>query len=495
MAVVKDNEFWCDYYHLTMAQGLFLDGESEKNETFEMYTRKNPFEGAYTVAAGLGPVLEWLSHWGYDEDSVDYLRSQSAAGAPVFQGDFLDMLGSARLRLTIDAFPEGELIFPNEPFVRVAGPAWQCSVVESAFLNGINSASLIATKTTRILEASPGKGVMEFGLRRSNDRGGLLSTRSAAVGGLLATSNVDAARKYGLKLVGTHAHSFVMHYGSELRAFEAWLIHNPDNATLLVDSYDALEGVKNAVKASASTGVPLGAIRLDSGDLAYLSKEARKILDASGCEKTKIVASGDLDEYIITDLLTVQKAPIDSFGVGTKLVAPEMTLGGVYKLKSTSRESRIKVSEDPAKTTVPGATEVVRLFSPYGGRIAGDVIIEADGGLASRGRLAFDLESVNLKNAALRTFKKGTEFYKPMTRVMSDGTLIGGHQARPLADIAESTRKNLATLDPEHKRLLNPHLYVAGLERGLYEKRQLMICTLQYGTHDRSNGHALGPEA
>ncbi|MCL2010045.1 MAG: nicotinate phosphoribosyltransferase [Synergistaceae bacterium] len=489
MTIAADNAFWCDFYHLTMAQSLFLDGEGDKDETFEMFVRKKPFGGAYIVAAGLGPVLSWLRGWGYDEDSVGYLRAQRANGVPVFHEPFLDMLGSASLELTIDAFPEGELIFPNEPFVRVTGPAWQCSVVESAFLNGINSASLIATKASRIMEASRGKGVMEFGLRRSNDRGGLLSTRSAAVGGFMVTSNVDAARKYGLKAAGTHAHSFVMHYDSELAAFEAWLIHNPNNATLLVDSYDALEGVTNAIKASKSTGVPLEGVRLDSGDLAYFSKAAREILDAAGFYETKIVVSGDLDEYIIADLLTVQKAPIDVFGVGTKLVVPETALGGVYKLKVTSGESRIKVSEDPAKTTIPGATEVIRLLSPCAERFVGDVIAEAgEAGkagkegkkLPSRGRLERDMESVNMKSGVLKTFGKGTAFYKPMTRVMSAGVLTGGHESRSLAEIAEAARKNLAALDSEHKRLLNPHLYVAGLERSLYDKRGKMIRALHH---------------
>ena len=475
MAIISDNVFWCDFYHLTMAQGLFLDGESEKDETFEMYVRKNPFGGAYIVTAGLGPVLSWLRDWQYDDDCVEYLRAQHIAGISVFQESFLNMLHSARLELTVDAFPEGELIFPNEPFVRVTGPAWQCSIVESAFLNGINAASLIATKTSRIVEASSGRGLMEFGLRRSNDRGGLLSTRSAAAGGLTTTSNVDAARKYGLKLAGTHAHSFVMHYDNELKAFEAWLTHNPNNATLLVDSYDTLEGIKTAIKASISTGIPLGAIRLDSGDLAYFSKAVRKMLDSVGFNETKIIASGDLDEYIITDLLTVQRAPIDAFGVGTKLVAPEANLGGVYKLKVTSGESRIKVSEDQIKTTIPGATEVIRLFSPNTERFAGDVIIEAGNELPPRGCLDFDVESVNLKSGALKTFSKGTAFYKPMTRVMNTGTLTGGHESRSLDEIAEATRKNLTALDAEHKRLLNPHLYVTGLERSLYDKRKKMI--------------------
>jgi len=478
MAMIYNNAFWCDFYHLTMAQSLFLDGESEKDETFEMYVRKNPFGGAYTVAAGLGPVLSWLRDWKCDDDSIEYLRGQSVNGAPVFHEAFLSMLRSARLQLTIDAFPEGELVFPNEPIVRVSGPAWQCSFVESAFLNGINSASLIATKTSRILEASSGRSLMEFGLRRSHDRGGMLSTRSAAAGGLTATSNVDAAREYGLKLVGTHAHSFVMHYDSELDAFEAWLKHNPNNATLLVDSYDTLEGVKNAIKASISTGVPLNGVRLDSGDLAYFSKAARKILDSAGFSKTKIVASGDLDEYIITDLLSVQNAPIDSFGVGTKLVAPEATLGGVYKLKVTSGKNRIKVSEDQVKTTIPGTTEVIRLLSKDSSnaeRFIGDVIIEAGDSLPLHGRLVSDMESVNIKSGALKIFDKGTAFYKPMTRVMSAGILTGGHETRPLAEIAEATRGSLAALDAEHKRLLNPHLYVTGLERGLYDKRKKMI--------------------
>lgn len=478
----KQDNFRCDYYHLTMAQTLFLDGEHNTPETFEMYIRRNPFKGCYTMVAGLGPVLEWIKNWGYTDEQIEFLRVQKTPkGNPAFKEEFLDMLKNTPLQVTIDALPEGELAFPNEPFVRVTGPAWQCSMIETAFLNGVNAPSLIATKAARIVTAADGRAIMEFGVRRAQDRQGIMPARAAGVAGILTTSNVDAALRYGLKAVGTHAHSFVMHYADELAAFKAWLKHNPENATLLIDTYDTIEGAKNAVRAAKETGVPLMGVRLDSGDLVYLSQEVRKVLDAGGQKNCKIVASNDLDEHIIESLIA-QGAKIDIFGVGTNLVtaADQPALGGVYKLKVTDGRDCIKVSEDAIKTTVPGATEIVRMLARNEElKFDGDVIVDVNNKLKSAGHLTEPLASVNMANEREKVFPVGTRYYKPMKRVVTAGKVLGDYDIRPVKNIATFAQKNMVALDAAHKRLLNPHVYVAGLEKGLFDKRKTMIKAVQ----------------
>ena len=473
----QDN-FRCDFYHLTMAQTLFLDGEHNKPETFEMYIRRNPFKGGYTVAAGLGPVLEWIKNWGYTDQQIQFLREQKTpTGKPMFKAEFIDMLKNTPLQVNIDAIPEGEVFFPNEPVARVTGPAWQCSMVETAFLNGINAASLIATKAARIVTAADGRNVMEFGLRRAQDRQGMMPTRAAAVGGILTTSNVDAAMRYGIKAVGTHAHSFVMHYKDEVEAFKAWLKHNPENATLLIDTYDTIQGAKNAVAAAKQTGVALGGVRLDSGDLVYLSKKVRKILDAGGFKNAKIVASNDLDERIVQSLIR-QGAKIDIFGIGTNLVtaADQPALGGVYKVKVTDGRDCIKVSEDAIKTTIPGATEVVRMLEDTKVRkFAGDVIVDVNNKLKAKGRLKEKLVSVNLANEKEKVFPVGTPYYKPLVQVVRNGKVLGDMDIRPVQEIAKATKVNLAALDAAHKRFDEAHIYVAGLEKELFNRRKDMI--------------------
>lgn len=475
---------WCDFYHLTTPYTFYLDGQHDVEETFEMFIRKNPFKGGYTLTAGLGIMLDWIKNWKFTDEHIEHLRTyRNKRGEQKFNEGFLGMLRDAPLSVDIDALPEGEVVFPNEPFLRVSGPAWQCGIVESAFLNGINSSSLVATKASRILWAADIDGihrpVMEFGLRRSPDLMGLTPSRAAIVAGVKRTSNVASNFVDNTDGTGTHPHFYIMHYGDELEAFKKWLIHNEDDATvLLVDSYNTIKGVKNAIQAYRETGIAVDGIRLDSGDLAYLSIEARKLLDDAGLTETKIIASSDLDEYIIASLIQEQGAKIDSFGVGTRLVAPvdDSALGGVYKLKVTNGKDSIKVSDQPIKTTVPGATEIVRIIENGSERkFGGDIIISKDNDLENEGSLPMDITSVNIINEDRRVFKKGTKYYKPMVPVVRNGKVLNDLDKKPLSEIAEFAQRNLNSLDSAYRRLVNPHVYVAGLEEGLFNRRRDMV--------------------
>lgn len=473
----------CDYYHLTMIQALYRSGKHETEETFELYYRKNPFKGGYVVTAGLGEALEWINDWHFSDENIDFLRAQKTlSGAEMFDEDFLAMLKNTSLALNIDAMPEGEIAFPNEPIVRVSGPSWQCHLMEAALLNIINSHSLIATKASRIVAASMCDGkkrsVLEFGLRRAQDIGGFMPVRAAYVGGAEATSNVEAGAKYGIPVRGTHAHSFIMHYENELDAFVDYMKAMPENTTLLVDTYDTLNGVKNAIKAAQITGISLMGIRLDSGDLTYLSIEARKLLDEAGFVNTKIVASNDLDEHIIESLIKNEGAKIDIFGVGTNLVtaADQPALGGVYKLKTTAGRDCIKVSDQVIKTTIPGATDVLRILkeTENGDEFNGDVIIKSGGDFKASGTLTSPLVSINMNNGFKKVFPSGTKYYKPLKRVVSDGKVEIAELEKSLPQIKAFAEAELAKLEASHKRLSNPHTYVAGLEQSLWEQREAM---------------------
>src|SRR5262245_61008563 len=348
-----------DLYQLTMAHGYFRSGRSRDEAVFHLFFRKPPFEGGYAIAAGLDPVLELLEGFRFEAADVDYLASLSTgAGTPMFGADFLDHLRVLRPRLDIDAVPEGTLVFGNEPLVRVRGRLLEAQLLETPLLNLVNFETLIATKAARICLAAHGEPVLEFGLRRAQGVDGALSaSRAAYVGGCAATSNVLAGRMFGIPVKGTHAHSWVMSFDSEAEAFAAYARAMPNNVVLLVDTYDTLEGVKRAVetgRALRAGGHELLGIRLDSGDLAYLSLEARRILDQAGFERTAIMASNDLDERVIASLKE-QGAAITVWGVGTHLSTggDQPALGGVYKLGALRDASgnwrhKVKLSEQTA---------------------------------------------------------------------------------------------------------------------------------------------------
>ncbi len=381
-----------DLYQLTMAFGYWKLRIHEREAVFHLIFRNQPFKGHYSVAAGLQTVVEFLEHWHFSESDLAYLRGLNAPnGNPLFTPDFLDYLATLRFSCDIDAIPEGTLVFPQEPLLRVRGPLLQCQLMESTLLNIINFQTLIATKASRVCEAAMGDSVLEFGLRRAQGPDGALSaSRAAYIGGVTATSNVLAGKQFGIPVSGTHAHSWVTVFSDEKTAFSAYASVMPDNCVLLVDTYSTIQGVKNAIaigKALHEKGHKLLGIRLDSGDMATLSQTARKLLDEAGLIETKIIASNNLDEESIKQLKK-DGAAISVWGVGTHLVAAFDTpaLDGVYKLSALRDEHgqweyKIKLSEQMLKVSNPGIHQVRRFMQD--GVPLRDVIYDVDHGMSS----------------------------------------------------------------------------------------------------------------
>src|SRR6266536_863807 len=377
-----------DLYEVTMACGYWNAGLSDHEAAFHVTFRENPFGGEFTVACGLATAIDFLRAFHFDETEIDYLASQLGNdGKPLFSVGFLDYLRSLRLTCKIDAIPEGTLVFPNEPLIRVCGPVIQCQLLETALLNILNFESLIATKAARVCLAAQNDPVIEFGLRRAQGvDGGLSAARAAYIGGCAGTSNLLAGERFGIPVSGTQAHSWIMFFESEKEAFEAYARAMPNNCVFLVDTYNSIEGSRHAIEVARQlrkNGHEMIGVRLDSGDRVALSIETRRILDKAGFTNAKIVCSGDLDEYAIADMKR-RGAKIDMWGVGTKLSTgqPDAALGGVYKLGAVRPPGRqwryrIKVSDERAKTSCPGLLQV-RRFYQSGGRFIADAIYEID---------------------------------------------------------------------------------------------------------------------
>ncbi|YCM46189.1 nicotinate phosphoribosyltransferase [Verrucomicrobiaceae bacterium 227] len=358
-----------DLYQLTMGYGYWKNGMDDREAVFHLFYRRAPFGGTAAIVAGTGPAADFLNDLHLDEEELTYLATLTGCnGQPLFEKSYLDHLRNLDWKLEVDALPEGELAFPNEPILRVRGPLLQCQLVETALLNIVNFQTLIATKAARLCDAADGDPILEFGLRRAQGPdGGMSASRAAYLGGCTATSNVLAGMCFGIPVKGTHAHSWVMSFDSEPEAFDSYAEAMPHNAVLLVDTYDTREGVSNAISTGEKlreNGHDLQGIRLDSGDLATLSIDARKLLDASGFQNTRIIASNDLDEEKIKTLKAAG-ARIDIWGVGTNLVtsADQPALGGVYKLgairdKNNKWQYRIKLSNDPIKVSNPGILQI-----------------------------------------------------------------------------------------------------------------------------------------
>ena len=361
-----------DLYQLTMAYGYWKQGMSEKNACFNLYFRKHPFSGDYTVSAGLEYAIDFLNNFHFDKDDLSYLTSLSGNdGKALFDDAFISYLEKLEFSCDIDAIPEGRIVFPNEPLIRVKGPLIQCQLIETALLNIINFQTLIATKSSRICQAAQGEAVLEFGLRRAQGiDGALAASRAAYIGGGSATSNVLAGKLFGIPVKGTHAHSWVMSFDSELASFKNYAAAMPNNCVFLVDTYSTENGVDNAIEIAKEIdrqGYKFVGIRLDSGDLSELSKMARVKLDEAGFTNSAIVASNDLDEYRIQTLKD-SGAQINIWGVGTRLVTSfdQPALGGVYKLAAIENADRwdykIKFSEDSIKVSTPGLIKVKRFY-------------------------------------------------------------------------------------------------------------------------------------
>ncbi|HEV7920511.1 MAG TPA: nicotinate phosphoribosyltransferase [Thermoanaerobaculia bacterium] len=463
-----------DLYELTMAYGYWRGGKARDEAVFHLFFRKEPFGGGYAIAAGLAEAIRYLRTLAFGQDDLGYLSSLTGNdGAPLFPEDFLRWLGALRFRCDVDALPEGSVVFAHEPLLRVRGPIAEAQLVETALLNILNFQTLIATKAARIVHAAAGDAVIDFGLRRAQGENGALSAaRAAYIGGVGATSNVLAGARYGIPVKGTHAHSWVMSFDDELEAFQTYAEVMPNNALLLVDTYDTLQGVRHAIEIGRrlrERGHELAGIRLDSGDLSYLSIEARKMLDGAGFEKAVIAASNDLDEHLITSLKE-QGAKISLWGVGTRLVTAwdQPALGGVYKLSAMRRqggawEHRIKVSEQTAKVSTPGILQVRRFDEE--GEAAGDMIWdELDGG---PGQLMIDpFDPTRRKSFA----GQGRDLLVPIFR---NGELV--YEGPSLQEASAHRERELSAFHPGVKRFANPHRYPVGLESRLFERRTKLI--------------------
>lgn len=467
-----------DLYELTMMQGYYEKGQNE-NVIFDVFFRQNPCNNGYSVCAGLDQVIDYIKNLHFTYDDVDYLR-----GLGIFKEDFLHYLSGFHFSGDIYAIPEGTVVFPKEPLLKVVAPIMEAQLVETATLNIINHQSLIATKTSRIVFAANGDGIMEFGLRRAQGPdAGLYGARAAMIGGCVGTSNVLAGQMFDVPVMGTHAHSWIMSFPDEYTAFKTYAEMYPDNCTLLVDTYDTLKsGVPNAIRVFQEfkdAGKPLikYGIRLDSGDLAYLSKEARKMLDEAGFPEATICASNDLDEFLLHDL-KMQGAAIDSWGVGTNLITSKdcPSFGGVYKLAAIQNEEgefvpKIKISENTEKITNPGNKTIYRIYEKASGKIKADLICFADEVIdPKQDLLLFDPMDTwkktklaggtyNVREILLPIFKNGECLYKSPT----------------LKEIAAYCREEKDTLWDETKRLFYPHRVYVDLSQKLYAVKQSLL--------------------
>ena len=468
-----------DLYELTMMQGYF---KNPTNQTviFDMFYRVNPCGGSFAITAGLEQMIEYIENLHFTDDDIEYLRSLH-----IFEDDFLEYLRSFKFTGDIYAIPEGTVVFPREPLVKVIAPIMEAQLVETAILNIINHQSLIATKAARVCYAARGDGIMEFGLRRAQGPdAGIYGARAAVIGGCAGTSNVLTGQMFNVPVLGTHAHSWIMSFPDEYTAFKTYAKMYPNSCTLLVDTYDVLKsGVPNAIRVfeeMREEGVKLThyGIRIDSGDLAYLSKEAYKMLAAAGFDDATISASSDLDEYLI-DSLKTQDAKINSWGVGTKLITADdnPAFGGVYKLAavkdadSDTFQPKIKLSENTEKVTNPGNKTVYRIYSKKTGKIKADLICFADE--------TFDESQDLLLFDPLETWKKtklagGTYIMREMlVPIFKNGECI--YTSPSVTEIAEYCKQEKDSLWDETKRLFYPHRVYVDLSQRLYDVKKALL--------------------
>lgn len=466
-----------DFYELTMMQGYYNNNNNE-TVVFDVFYRENPSGSGYAICAGLEQVIDYIKELKFKEDDIEYLRSLK-----IFNESFLSYLKDFHFTGDIYAIPEGTVVFPMEPLVKVVAPITEAQLVETALLNIINHQSLIATKASRVVYAAGGQPVMEFGLRRAQGPdAGTLGARAAVIGGCIGTSNVLSAKLYDLPALGTHAHSWIMSFDDELSAFRKYAELYPQNTTLLVDTYDTLRsGVPNAIKVleelRALDQMPQKyGIRLDSGDLAYLSKKARKMLDAAGFPEASITASSDLDEYLI-DSLKTQGAKIDSWGVGTKLITSRdcPSFGGVYKLAAIGRSGefipKIKLSENQWKITNPGNKKIYRVYEKESGKVKADLITLAEEELTNENPLLlFDPISTWKKTYLAANSYTLRELLIP---VFLAGKCV--YTSPSVMDIRDYCLKEQDTLWDEARRLINPHIVYVDLSAKLYRMKTELL--------------------
>lgn len=455
---------YTDFYQLTMAQVYFLKGQHEQRAVFDYFFRKLPFDGGYAVFAGLENLLDALEGFCFDAEDLDYLQQQ------LMHPEFLQYLKQFKFRGTVRASLEGDVVFPVRPVVSIEASILEAQLIETLLLNILNFQTLIATKASRIRQVAGARKLIDFGLRRAQGAGGYFASRAAMVGGFDATSNVRAGRDFGIPITGTMAHSFVQSYDDELTAFRDFVACWPEHCVLLVDTYNTLEsGVPNAItvaKEMERRGQRLQGIRLDSGDLAWLSRKARHLLDEAGLHYVTITASNQLDEYVIKNLLE-QGAPFDAFGVGTNLAigAPDAVLDGVYKLVFSQNKPRIKLSDTVSKVVIPYKKQVYRLLTDANTFYGADAItLDDEQDFECMVHPFEPLKSMSLKNLGKEPL---------LHEVMVQGRRVSNRKS--LAEIASYSRTRLDQLPEEYKRFMNPHRYKIGISQKLAEQRDALV--------------------
>jgi len=462
-----------DLYQLTMMYGYQKCGMRNDRAVFDMFYRRNTEVTQYAIMAGLEQLIDYIKNLRFDEEALTYLSSLN-----LFDDEFIQSLREFRFTGDIYAVPEGTIVFPGEPLIRVSAPIFEAQLIETALLNIINHQTLIATKASRVVQAAQGGSILEFGLRRAQGPdAGIYGARAAIIGGCDATSNVFTGEMFDIPLRGTHAHSWVMSFPTELDAFRAYAKFFPDSCLLLVDTYDTLKsGLPNAItvfnELRAAGHEPAG-IRLDSGDLAYLSREARRLLDEAGFPNAKICASGDLDEYLIQDL-KLQGARIDIWGVGTKLITSSdcPALGGVYKLSAELHDGRyipkIKISENPAKITNPGVKMLYRIYDEYGMAVADLIALDHEKFNENEPLTLFDpvdtWKTITLTRYSMK---------KLLVPIFLEGELV--YESPSLSEISKHSKNDLLTFWDQYKRLTNPHRYKVDLSDELWMLKHSML--------------------
>lgn len=480
-----------DFYQLTMAYAYWKSGKAEQQAVFNLFFRKNPFQSGFTLAAGLDYVIDFCRNFHFDKDDLEYLASmRNSDGTATFEPDFIDYLDQMEFECDIQAVEEGTVIFPHTPMIKVTGPLIQCQLLETPLLNIINFQTLIATKAARIKYAAKGDDVLEFGLRRAQGiDGALAASRASYIGGCSATSNVMAGKLFGIPVSGTHAHSWIMSFDSELEAFLAYADAFPDKCVFLVDTYDTINGIKNAIevgKVLKEKGKDMLGIRIDSGDLAYYSNIAREMLDEAGFPNAKIVASNDLDEQIITSL-KIQEASIDVWGVGTKLVTAydQPALGAVYKLAAVKTEEgvwepKVKVSQQSIKINIPGNHNAIR-YIRNGKAVADMIYLESENLTKGAFTIIDPIDPTKRK----KIMTKGLEQEKLLVPIFVKGQKV--YERPSLDKIKENAARNLNLFDKAHKRLVNPHIYPVGLEESLYQLRTDLVFKMKNYDGEENN--------
>ena len=452
---------YTDYYELSMAQGYFFAGKKDENAVFDYFFRTNPFGGGFLVFAGLEDLLQSILLLKYSDENLNYLAGRG------FQKEFIKYLKTFRFKGKVYSVREGEIIFPNEPIVRIEGNIIETQLIETMLLNILNFQSLIATKAFRICLVTKEKPFTDFGLRRAHGTGGIMASRAAIIGGAASTSNVMAGFRYDLPVMGTMAHSWIQSFDDELTAFRKYAEINPDSAVLLVDTYHTLKsGVPNAItvaKELKEKGHRLVGIRLDSGDLAYLSKQSRQMLDEADLTEVKIFVSNQLNEYVIKSLED-QEAPIDGFGIGTELItgSPDAALDGVYKLAECNGQPRMKISENIEKVTLPGKKLLYRYFDADGNFLRDGILLEN--------------EDPDQCTCIYDTFhpERSTWVSNMKRELIQDVVMDKGEitiQAPSPVEIHKYLESRAAHLPNEHKRFIMPHIYKVGISKALLELR------------------------